>query len=56
MAWVTRSYGSAVLAWVPLAGYVALLSLITLATTFVMPETRGRDLDDLRDAGQEVGV
>jgi MHS family metabolite:H+ symporter-like MFS transporter len=55
IAWATRSYGSAVVAWVPLAAYVALLSLITVVTTFVMPETRGRDLADLRDAGQQSG-
>ncbi|WP_199429758.1 MFS transporter [Qaidamihabitans albus] len=36
--------------WVPLAGYVILLTLITLATTFVTPETRGRDLDAETDA------
>jgi MHS family metabolite:H+ symporter-like MFS transporter len=59
IAWATSHYGggkdAAVRAWIPLAGYVALLSLITFATTFVTPETRGRDLDDLRDAGQQVG-
>jgi hypothetical protein len=25
-------------------------------TTFYTPETRGRDLDDLRDAGQTAGI
>jgi hypothetical protein len=30
----------------------ALLSLITVVTTFLTPEPRGRDLDDPRDAGQ----
>jgi MHS family metabolite:H+ symporter-like MFS transporter len=56
IAWVTRSYGDATLAWIPLAAYVVLLSLITVVTTFLMPEPRGRDLGDLRDAGQEVGI
>ena len=36
--------------WIPLAGYVALLTLDTIITTFFTPEPRGRDLDDLRDA------
>ena len=36
--------------WVPLALYVAALTLITLATTFVTPETRARDLTLLGDA------
>ena len=39
--------------------YVAILSLIGVVTTYFTPETRGRDLDDLRDAaempGQSVG-
>ncbi len=36
--------------WVPLAAYVIVLSLITFLTTFVTPETRGRDLTDPADA------
>ena len=44
------------LSWVPLAGYVAVLSAISFVTTYFAPETRGRDLDDLRDAGQEAGL
>ncbi|MGC7102921.1 MFS transporter [Amycolatopsis lurida] len=36
--------------WVPLAAYVVLLTVITLLTTFVTPETRGRDLDAETDA------
>jgi MHS family metabolite:H+ symporter-like MFS transporter len=52
IAWTTRSYGSAIAAWIPLACYVVALSLITIVTTSVMPETRARDLSDLRDAGQ----
>jgi hypothetical protein len=46
----------AILSWIPLAAYVALLSLITVVTTYLTPETRGRDLDDLRDAGQTVDL
>ncbi|WP_223167261.1 MFS transporter [Nonomuraea sp. SYSU D8015] len=36
--------------WWPLAAYVVVLSLITFGTTFLTPETRGRDLADLADA------
>lgn len=36
--------------WVPLAVYVVVLTLITLFTTFVTPETRARDLTLLSDA------
>ncbi|PXY27716.1 MFS transporter [Prauserella muralis] len=36
--------------WVPLALYVVVLTVITLLTTFVTPETRGRDLDAETDA------
>ncbi|MEV0830061.1 hypothetical protein [Nonomuraea rubra] len=36
--------------WVFLAGYLAILTLITVATTFVTPDPAGRDLDDPRDA------
>ncbi|HTT12085.1 MAG TPA: MFS transporter [Burkholderiaceae bacterium] len=58
IAWSTAHYGGkegAILSWIPLATYVAILSLIGALTTYVVPETRGRDLDDLRDAGQETG-
>lgn len=40
--------------WVPLAVYVFLLAAITFATTFFCPETRGRDLLLLNDAGQDT--
>jgi len=44
--------------WVPLAIYLGLLSLITFLTTFVTPETRGRDLtlpdDAVGDDGDAV--
>jgi MHS family metabolite:H+ symporter-like MFS transporter len=53
IAWATANWGGAagaVHAWIPLAGYVALLSLISVLTTYVTPETRGRDLDSLSDA------
>jgi MHS family metabolite:H+ symporter-like MFS transporter len=59
IAWSATHYGGregAILSWIPLATYVAILSLIGVLTTFVTPETRGRDLDDLRDAGQETGI
>jgi MFS transporter, MHS family, metabolite:H+ symporter len=54
IAWTIAAHGGAkeagVLAWLPIAGYVALLTLLTVITTFLIPETRGRDLDDPRDA------
>ena len=54
IAWVTSHYGgtreAGVVAWIPLAAYMALLSLVSVVTTFYVPETRGRDLDDPRDA------
>ncbi|CAB3788219.1 Putative transporter YdfJ [Paraburkholderia caffeinitolerans] len=56
IAWATAHWGGAqgtILAWIPLAAYVAVLSLIGVWTTFHTPETRGRDLDDLQDASQE---
>ncbi|MDI7046539.1 hypothetical protein QMN58_23800, partial [Escherichia coli] len=52
-AWATVHWGGhegTLLAWIPLASYVAILSLIGVVTTYFTPETRGRDLDDLRDA------
>jgi MHS family metabolite:H+ symporter-like MFS transporter len=42
--------GAGLGAWVWIAGYLCLLTLITLATMFVTPETGQRDLDDPRDA------
>ena len=60
IAWTTSHHGgtkeAALSSWIPLAGYVAILSLIGIITTFFTPETRARDLDDLRDAGQDVGI
>ena len=58
ISWMNASGGKvgAINAWLPLAAYVTILSLITLVTTFYTPETRGRDLDDVRDAGQDVGT
>ncbi|CAE6811853.1 Putative transporter YdfJ [Paraburkholderia nemoris] len=53
VAWATLHWGGhegTILAWIPLASYVAILSLIGVVTTYFTPETRGRDLDDLRDA------
>jgi MFS transporter, MHS family, metabolite:H+ symporter len=37
-------------AWIPIAGYLSLLTLITIVTTFFAPETKDRDLDDPLDA------
>jgi len=37
-------------AWLPIACYLSLLTLITLYTTFKTPETLNRDLDEPRDA------
>lgn len=54
IAWTVGLHGGAkeagVLAWLPIATYLAALTLITFLTTFFVPETRGRDLDDPRDA------
>jgi MHS family metabolite:H+ symporter-like MFS transporter len=58
IAWATAHWGGSegrILAWIPLATYVAILSLIGVVTTFYTPETRGRDLDDLRDAAEMPG-
>ena len=41
-------------AWWVIAIYSGLLSLISFLTTFVTPETKGRSLTDLNDAGQET--
>ena len=37
-------------AWWPLGLYTFVLGLITVATTFITPETRGRDLTQIQDA------
>jgi len=37
--------------WWPLGLYTLGLAVITIATTFVTPETRGRDLNLIDDAG-----
>lgn len=52
IGWATTNLGSAKAAWIPIAGYVSALTMITIVATFFTPETRGRDLDDPRDAGQ----
>jgi MFS transporter, MHS family, metabolite:H+ symporter len=36
--------------WVPLGIYTFVLAIITLATTFITPETQGRDLTRIQDA------
>ncbi|WP_186180958.1 MFS transporter [Burkholderia gladioli] len=43
-------HAAGVLAWVPIAAYLAVLTLITLFATARMPETLNRDLDDPLDA------
>ncbi|MCA3807436.1 MAG: MFS transporter, partial [Burkholderia sp.] len=45
-------HAAGVRAWVPIAAYLVLLTLITLFTTSRMPETLNRDLDDPLDAAQ----
>ncbi|HEY5846495.1 MAG TPA: MFS transporter [Microlunatus sp.] len=44
--------------WVPLAIYAFILAAITFATTFITPETKGRNLTELGDAldAQPVGA
>ncbi|MFM0342001.1 MFS transporter [Paraburkholderia fungorum] len=59
IAWATAHWGGSegrILAWIPLASYVAILSLIGVVTTYYTPETRGRDLDDLRDASEAIAA
>ncbi|MTJ82476.1 MAG: MHS family MFS transporter [Telmatospirillum sp.] len=54
VAWVAAENGGGAgagrAAWIPIAAYLAVLTLITIVTTFFAPETRDRDLDDPRDA------
>ena len=54
IAWVVSmnggNKGAGIGAWIPIAGYLSLLTLGTIASTFFTPEPRARDLDDLRDA------
>ena len=47
LAWFSNS-------WIPLAIYVIVLTLITLYTTFVTPDTRARDLTLLSDAVKDT--
>ena len=60
IGWTARHHGggkqAAMLAWIPLAAYVAILSLISVVTTFYVTEPRGRDLTDLNDAGEQPAV
>ena len=42
--------GAGLSAWLWIALYLIILTLITIAATFVTPETAQRDLDDPRDA------
>lgn len=41
-------------AWWPVATYVFVLSVITFGTTFLVPETRGRDLTLIEDASRDT--
>lgn len=50
IGWSTSHLQSARSAWLPIALYLCLLTTITLLTTYATPESRGRSLDDLRDA------
>ncbi|HXP97984.1 MAG TPA: MFS transporter [Telmatospirillum sp.] len=54
IAWVATNNGggagAGLSAWIPIAGYLSVLTLITIITTFFAPETKDRDLDDPRDA------
>jgi MFS transporter, MHS family, metabolite:H+ symporter len=50
IAWSATNLGSTRAAWLPIAAYLALLTLITIFTTYRTPEPRGRDLDDVADA------
>ena len=51
--WVAAFHPDAVhpgqMAWLPIAGYVVLLSMTTIATTFFIPECRNRDLLEQND-------
>jgi MFS transporter, MHS family, metabolite:H+ symporter len=54
IAWVISANGgtkgAGLGAWVPIATYLVILTLMTVVTTLFTPEPRNRDLDDLRDA------
>jgi MFS transporter, MHS family, metabolite:H+ symporter len=39
--------------WWPLGVYTLVLAVITIGTTFITPETRGRDLNVIDDASLE---
>ncbi|MDQ0823340.1 hypothetical protein QFZ79_001085 [Arthrobacter sp. V4I6] len=43
-------HGAGLGAWVPIAAYLSLLTVITIIATFFTPETIGRDLDSIKDA------
>jgi len=42
--------GAGLGSWVFIAGYLCLLTLITIGTTYITPDPINRDLDDPRDA------
>lgn len=56
---IAPSFGAYLIAasggsWLPIAIYVFVLAAITLGTTFLTPETRGRDLSLLEDASRDT--
>jgi MHS family metabolite:H+ symporter-like MFS transporter len=46
----SQTPGAGLGAWVPIAAYLSLLTVITIVATFFTPETIGRDLDSIKDA------
>jgi MHS family metabolite:H+ symporter-like MFS transporter len=50
-AWLIAVSGGS---WVPLAVYVFILAAITFGSTFLVPETRGRDLTLIQDASLDT--
>jgi MHS family metabolite:H+ symporter-like MFS transporter len=50
IAWAGVNMANEQQAWIPLAGYAALMCTITIIATFFAPRVAGRDLNDLHDA------
>lgn len=50
IGWSATHLGSNRAAWLPIAAYLSVLTLITIFTTYRTPESRGRDLADVADA------
>lgn len=53
IGWAAHHLGSAKAAWALIAAYVCVLTSITVAATFVTPESRGRNLGAADDADRE---